>query len=77
MDQMISAYEQKYSESNRILAQNALTYFADIDFDVPVKLANENLAWRKMEAGLKEATVKRETIFNYARTRKRNKGKGL
>jgi hypothetical protein len=71
MNQLVSFYEEKYPESNRVLARNGLIYFDDIDFDIPVKLVNSDLNWKTMELRLKAAHLDRQTIFEPG---KRSKG---
>jgi hypothetical protein len=50
---MLQGYEKKYS-SNPIIPIKALTYFDDINFNEPIKMANgSRLNWGKIEKRLK------------------------
>ena len=65
-NQLVSGYEKKYPEASHLLAEKALVYFDDIDFDIPVKLVKGNLDWKKIAARLVEAGQEKEKIFNKA-----------
>ena len=64
LNQLINSYQQKYPDANRVLAQNAILYFSDIDFDIPIKLIKQPLAWGKVEERLAAASRNKDMVFN-------------
>ena len=63
MNQLVSFYAEKYPEANRILAENSLVYFEDIQFDVPVNLTNRAADWKQMSQRLMEAYLNKQSVF--------------
>lgn len=61
--QMLKGYETKYN-SNPVIAVKAITYFEDINFDEPIKMAgNSGFDWGKIEKRLKEMQNFPDRIF--------------
>lgn len=67
INQLVSFYEEKYPEANRVLGENSLVYFDDVDFDIPVKLTSGELDWKQIENRLKEAYLNKKKVFEIAR----------
>ncbi len=63
LDQLVGAYEKKYPDTNRLLAYNAVVYFNDIDFDVPVKLINQPMQWDKINERLTKSIKNKDVVF--------------
>lgn len=79
MSQLINAYELKYPEANRTLALNAVTYFADIDFDVPVKLIGQPLLWDKIATRIRAAANDPQLTFQTSAQKvpRKRRGRGI
>ncbi len=61
--ELIDTYQKKYPDTNPVLAQNALIYFSDIDFDIPVNLMEKKLDWNKIARRLQIANLDNEKLF--------------
>lgn len=62
-NEIVNYYVAKYPDTNATLASNALGYFSDIDFNVPLKLVNEEFKWSECEKRLRLAQIKRDCLF--------------
>ncbi len=63
LNQMLDSYELKYN-ANPINPIKAIAYFEDINFNEPIKMAdNSKLNWRKIETRLKEMQNNPGRIF--------------
>ncbi len=74
---LIKAYQSKYPEANSALAQKALIYFSDIDFDIPVNLIKKQLDWKIIERRLQLASLDNKKIFKAERKNIQRKGRGI
>jgi len=77
INELINAYNQKYPEANRVLAQNSLIYFNDVDFDIPVKLMEDKLNWEVIEKRLKSAHNEKDLVFMPQQQIKRKRGRHM
>ena len=60
---MLKAYQQKYKDSNHMMAIRALTYFEDIDFNTPVKIMQGKFEWKKINKRLQEMVIRENDVF--------------
>lgn len=61
---MLEAYESKYSTRNPVMVAKSLTYFDDINYDEPIILINEKYDWSKVENRLKKMISNPNIIFD-------------
>lgn len=54
---LVEAYNKKYSEANTNIAKNALIYFDDIDYTVPIRLLKKAPTPETIKMRLKDAVV--------------------
>ncbi|MBC7655530.1 MAG: nucleotidyl transferase AbiEii/AbiGii toxin family protein [Oligoflexus sp.] len=64
LNDMLEAYEFKYSTRNPVMVTKSLTYFDDINYDEPIILINEKYDWIKVEMRLKTMVSNPNKIFN-------------
>jgi len=64
LNQMVEAYEQKYSSRNPVMLIKALDYYNDIDFSEPIKMINGDYSWKKTEHRLGEMIRNPQRRFN-------------
>jgi hypothetical protein len=55
LQEMLEAYEQKYTDVNATMAKAALLYHNDISFDVPILYIKDEVSWKKIKQRLKAA----------------------
>ena len=60
---MLDAYCKKYTSVNPVIAAKAITYFDDIDFNVPVELIHGRLQWKKIEKRIHQMLRYPDRIF--------------
>ena len=56
-DEMAEAYEEKYPNSNRLIALRSLTYFGDVDFAREPALMARPIEWSAVTRRLRRAVV--------------------
>lgn len=63
LDDMIAAYEMKYSYRNPVMIIKSLAYHADVDFSEPVQMMNGEYNWGAIEKRFKDMEASPERIF--------------
>ena len=60
---MLDAYCRKYTSVNPVIAAKAITFFGDIDFNVPVELTHGRFQWKKVEHRINQMLRQPDHIF--------------
>lgn len=63
LNDMLNCYIEKYPTSNVIRPLRALTYYDDIDFNVPVQLTNGRFNWEDISLRLENMIKYQDTIY--------------
>ena len=61
--EMLLAYEEKYAETNTVMAKTALLYHNDIDFSVPILLLDQKIEWDLIKTRLEKAVKYPQRVF--------------
>lgn len=79
LEDLYSAYEEKYHpKSSRELAQRAILYHAEIDFNIRVDFLDRKFDWPSIEKRLKEAVVLPKIKFaKFRQSPGKRRGKGI
>jgi len=77
MSQLVSFYAEKYPQANRVLAENSLIYFDDIDFEIPVKLTSGELNWKQITTRFNRAYLDKHRVFESKVDQVKKKGRRL
>jgi len=64
LEEMLIAYENKYSHSNKLIPMKALVYFGDLNTSQTFPKMVHKLTWKKIEARLVAAVKKPYQVFN-------------
>lgn len=63
LDDMLEAFELKYSQTNSIRALKGLTYYEDIKFDEPIHLTEKSYSWDDIEDRLSKMIQDEDKVF--------------
>lgn len=63
LDDMLKAFELKYSQTNSIRALKGLTYYEDIKFDEPIDLTEKSYSWSDIEDRLSKMIQDENKVF--------------
>ena len=63
LSDMLKAYDQKYKNSNLMIAIRALTYFEDINFNEPIQMIEGKYEWGKIEERLRDMLKRENDVF--------------
>jgi len=66
LTEMLICYREKYNRPNYYHAVKGLSYFDDIEFDVPINLINSVFNWKKIEKRIREMIKYENRIFETA-----------
>lgn len=63
LNEMLNAYEHKYSTRNQVLAIKCLTFFDDINRSEPIRLLDTDYGWEPVEKRIMDMTEQPGKIF--------------
>lgn len=74
---ILDSYLSKYPAGQLNVAQGALLYHNDIDFNVPVRMVKENITWTKIADRLNKAVLYKDKVFQPQNLVKKKRHRGI